>query len=256
MKGLFIWRVYLNVKYCGRMGVVETILPKLLEVVFYLLLGIFGPEVGGGMVAKMGGPRLVLGDPELHDEILVPPPSSSSDNLAVYKNMPSGGTVLDSLKTSLVNEFKPYGIDIQKKHFLHLFISNKQEGLLELGMAKRVFAKLKFYDLNKKTIGKGIEFDGRWGVSDQPSQYQNVEKLRFKDIGQGDKQPLDIAVRDKQTGYWYVWNSENYNSNDPDKRLPIEGFIFSVKLRGTNCKHPTVWYKFVSAENRGARMET
>jgi hypothetical protein len=168
--------------------------------------------------------------------------------------MPSGGTILPSMKSNLNNEIQPY-VDISKRHFIHIPIFNQQKSRLEIGMAKKVYAKLMFYDLDKKPIGNGIDFDGRWKKSRQPSAFENTEELRFIDIGQEDKQYLDIAVRDIATGYWYVWNNDNYNSNDPDKRLQMNGFIFCVKLSGMSCKSQPIYYKFLSADSKFLKMK-
>ena len=225
---------------------------SILPIVFQILLAIFGPELGTWFVMKLGGPRLGVRNPSIHDEVLIPPPSQSF-NLPAHTYLPSGGTAHVSQSGEVPKDIHPY-IPTPKKHFISLVVSNEQQSILEIATAKKVYAKLTFYTLDKMPVEKGIKFDGRWSVSRQPSAYENVEELRFKDILPGEDQPLDIAIRDSISGHWYVWSSSNYNSNDPDKRLPVEGFIFCLKLRGTNCVLSPTWYRFESAGNKVSRI--
>jgi len=218
-----------------------------------ILLAVFGPELGGSIMAWLGGPKLVVGEPSIEN---IPALLPNLEIKPHFSGIPSGGTIsYDHLYSpSRQSTIIPSGHYLNR-HYIHVPIHNQQKSRLPISTARDVYAKLRFFHLDGTQLGRGAIFDGRWSTSDQPSGHQNAEKLRFKDILAGDSQALDIAAQASRGGVWYAWNNNNY----PDyKYLPNalaeEGFGFLLELSGKNCAVAPVCYRFVSGKSQFERV--
>lgn len=198
----------------------------------------------------LGAPKLVFGVPFIDDRPLL----SSIKNIPLehHDYAPSPGTVSPSYLEVMKKEGQIGRNDFSWRYYIHIPIYNQQKSKISDSIAKNVYAKLCFFDLEGNPIGKGREFDGRWETSQQPSASENLEKLRFIDILPEDKQNLDIATQGIRGGYWYVMNNDSYKNNEyPDNKLKEDGFIFRLHLNGSNFFMKSVCYKFVSIGQRG-----
>ncbi len=198
----------------------------------------------------LGAPKLVFGVPFIDDRPLL----SSIKNIPLehHDYAPSPGTVSPSYLEVMKKEGQIGRNDFSWRYYIHIPIYNQQKSKISDSIAKNVYTKLCFFDLEGNPIGKGREFDGRWETSQQPSASENLEKLRFIDILPEDKQNLDIATQGIRGGYWYVMNNDSYKNNEyPDNKLKEDGFIFRLHLNGSNFFMKSVCYKFVSIGQRG-----
>jgi len=224
-----------------------------MPILLQILLSLFGSQIGGYMYAKLGGPKIEIGEPFWDSRPTVPISNSLRDEPipAFSEGLPEPGTITYNLRDD-IRKSGNIAFTAPSKSYIHINIYNKQKSKIsDLGLAKNVFAKISFFDLNENIINQGKKYDGRWEKSPQPKRGENVEHFRFIDIEPDDYQALDIATQSLNGGYWYVWTSADYNNLTSDKLLSNDGFIFLLELYGRNFNTISVCYKIISSDIGG-----
>jgi len=222
-----------------------------MDILFQILLALGSPAFEG-LMTRLGGPKLVIGEPYIDSRPFV---ESIKNIPEFHEYVPSGGTISPSHLDVMRKKGQISDGGFSMMYYIHLPIHNKQISRIPNSTAKQVFAKLKFSDLDSNLIGDGVEFDGRWEKTRQPSAFEDLEELRFKDILPEDKQVLDIAMRTVRGGCWYVMNNDSYKTQKyPVNLLKEEGFIFHLSLNGSNIFMKSIRYKFLS-KGQGGKPE-
>jgi hypothetical protein len=219
-----------------------------MNILFQILLALGGPAFEG-LMARLGGPKIVIGEPFVDTRPFVSPVNAVPN---FYGYNPSGGTTSTSFLDVMRKDGQLTRDDYSMRLYIHVPISNKQKSRTPNSVAKQVFAKLVFFDLDGSVIGNEKGVDARWEKSRQPSAYENFEELRFIDILPEDEQGVDIASRGVRGGCWYIMNNNSYKQIEyPENALKEDGFYFQLQLNGSNIFKKSVSYQFLSKGSNG-----
>lgn len=125
----------------------------------------------------------------------------------------------------------------EPRYFAHLLIKNKTKHRGRNSTAKRVFAKLSFYNKDfGKLILDGVY--GRWAESIEPPMALDVDSLKYIDILPGDEKTLDLASRYYSRSEWYAVSTESYTADqfENSSLLIQENFLDRMDSFGVNVE--------------------
>jgi hypothetical protein len=220
----------------------------MIDKIFQLFLALGSPAFEG-LMTRLGGPKVVFGEPYIDNRPFVKSIASTPE---FQEYIPSGGTVPPSYLEVMRKQERISQDEYTNWYYIHIPIFNRQRSRIPNSTAVKVFAKLAFTDLKGTPISKKAEFDARWENTRQPSAFENYEGLRFIDILPDDSQNLNIATRRIRGGCWFVMNNDSYKDNEyPDNALREEGFIFRLRLSGSNIFEKSIRYQFHSVGKGG-----
>jgi len=131
------------------------------------------------------------------------------------------------------------------RYFVHLSIKNDTKHRGKNSTAKKLFAKLTFYDVSfqKKLLS---DIYGRWAESIEPPLVLYKDSLKYIDILPGDQKTLDLASRYYSHLDWYAVSTESYTADQFENSSnliresfldSLESFGVEVELSGENIKH-------------------
>lgn len=132
----------------------------------------------------------------------------------------------------------------EPRYFAHLTIVNNTKHRGRNSTAKRLFAKLTFYntEFSKKLLS---DVYGRWAESIGPPIALDKDSLKYIDILPGDKKTLDLASRYYSRGEWYAVSTESYTADQFENSMllvrenfldNLESFGVEVEINGENIK--------------------
>lgn len=131
-------------------------------------------------------------------------------------------------------------------NFFHIKLANNPSVRTEQATARKVFAKLTYYnEAGRKLLGPII---GRWGDTDQPgtrSPFTPTRDLQAVEIeSSGLPRELDLALRHPQTNSIYAFNNDSYFVEDwrkPDFIINEATIYIQVELSGENADDTELW---------------
>lgn len=159
----------------------------------------------------------------------------TSDEQEVYY----GGTVAPGVLLKRAKSHAP-------RYFVHLRIRNETKHRGKNSTAKRVFAKLTFYNFDFSEELMPQDIYGRWAESIEPPMVLDKDSLKYIDILPSDEKTLDVATRYYIHNDWYAVSTESYTADQfensmnlikgisQDFNTPTNIFNVKVELNGEN----------------------
>jgi hypothetical protein len=132
----------------------------------------------------------------------------------------------------------------EPRYFAHLAIKNNTKYRGRNSTAKRLFAKLNFYnaDFSKKLLS---DVYGRWAESIEPPMALDKDSLKYIDVLPGDTKTLDLASRYYSRAEWYAVSTESYTADQFENSMLLvrenfldrmDSFGIGIEINGENIK--------------------
>ena len=161
---------------------------------------------------------------------------SKTPNIRLNKTYINEGDLWTTLP--LIISAKEEKTKTRSTYFAHAIFVNEPKYGTEQNHAHNVRIILTFYNRKGKVLLDKI--DGRWSGSDRPetpNDIQNVNRRRIR--SDGSNETIDIALKPKDSEYWYAKNNQNYfynNMIDDRFLLPSNLVDVNIELRGERIR--------------------